>query len=129
MKKKLLALTLSAASVFGGVSAVSAATPEATIPETTKDSGVVQPLDSILRGQKQSKTEPTPYGSASMTVTYDRNLTTSTSTITGIASTSASDPYLALHDKYYNPGSATAVFYDKTHKTYVRVVITADECN
>lgn len=130
--KKMLICSAAVTSILGGTVAPAFASSHesnsSTVTTGTKTGGVINPEDTIVRGNTQVKTEMTPYGSVTMKVTYDRNLTTSTSTITGISSLSTTDTYLALVDKYYSSSSATAQYYDKFHKTNVVITISASEC-
>ncbi|MBE2924389.1 hypothetical protein HPJ95_07610 [Anoxybacillus flavithermus] len=89
----------------------------------------IAPLDTIVRGNKETKTVQSMYGTVTMTVTYDRNLTTKTSTITGIYSLVNTDSYLKLVDKWYTSSVAQADYYDSFHKVYVTIRITKEECN
>lgn len=89
----------------------------------------IAPLDKIVRGNKETKTVQSMYGTVTMTVTYDRNLTTKTSTITGIYSLVNTDSYLKLVDKWYTSSVAQADYYDSFHKVYVTIRITKEECN
>ncbi|MBB6177542.1 hypothetical protein HNQ82_002377 [Anoxybacillus tengchongensis] len=94
-----------------------------SIAKLSNSKSKIAPLDTIVRGNKEM------YGTVTMTVTYDRNLTTKTSTITGIYSLENTDSYLKLIDKWYTSSVAQADYYDSFHKLYVTIRITKEECN
>ena len=67
------------------------------------------------------------YGKVYLTVKYDYNHTENYAKITGIVSLYSEDPYMEELDRYYSSTRARGKFYDRTHKTFVDIEITADE--
>lgn len=113
LRRKLGKFVL-ACSLIGGVAAGTTA--------------VTSHADTIVKNNYHTKTVHSMYGDVKMKVKYDNNLTKKKSTITGIASLSNDDPYLSLVDKWYNSSTAEASYYDKTHKVYVNIIVSASEC-
>lgn len=78
-------------------------------------------------GHQQTKVVNSMYGKVYLTVKYDYNHTENYAKITGIVSLYSEDPYMEEIDRYYSSTSATGKFYDRTHKTFVDIKITASE--
>ncbi|MED0687574.1 hypothetical protein [Anoxybacillus ayderensis] len=113
----------------GNVAITVTPTVGSSIANLSNSKSKITPLDTIVRGNKKTKTVQSMYGTVTMTVTYDRNLTTKTSTITGIYSLENTDSYLKLVDKWYTSSVAQADYYDSFHKVYVTIRITKEECD
>lgn len=140
MKKLLGALVVTGGALF----AISSQADASVLEDLKKDKIIIEegdfgsilepgdvivPFDTIVKGNTETKTVQSMYGEITMEVTYDRNITTKKSTITGIKSLKNTDGYLTLHDKYFSAGQATAVYYNKYDKVYVTITITSAECD
>lgn len=133
--KKTVVAVATGVLVLGGITPTFAAKPEITTTTVTvtdangnQISSIITPEDSWDYNRTMDKTVSSMYGSVYMKVTYNRNLSRNTSTITGIATLSNTDPYLKLVDSWYTASTAQADYYDSFHKVYVTIKITSAEC-